>query len=141
MAASSASDRFSLGVTLYVLATGKHPFDPSSVARWMEQVTQHTPTPPATDRLGFDERFSDLIMKLLTKNPSQRFGSTMEMLIDLEESASSAASTLTGANGSETLCSISSSNSNSDYGTELRLEATALRLSPNHAIDAKELTA
>ncbi len=84
MAASSASDRFSLGVTLYVLATGKHPFDPSSVARWMEQVTQHTPTPPATDRLGFDERFSDLIMKLLTKNPSQRFGSTMEMLIDLE---------------------------------------------------------
>lgn len=83
-AASSASDRFSLGVTLYVLATGKLPFETTSVARWIEQVTQHTPTPPAVHSIGFDERFSDLIMKMINKSPEHRFGSTVELLIDLE---------------------------------------------------------
>jgi serine/threonine protein kinase len=81
--ADCRSDQYSLGVTLYVLATGHSPYPATDVAALLQQVSHSRPTPPADIAIGFDERFSDLVMRLLSKDPECRYDTSAELLKDL----------------------------------------------------------
>jgi hypothetical protein len=81
--ADCRSDQYSLGITLYVLATGKPPFQETELAAYLHRMANSEPKPPASTAIGFDDRFSDLIMRLIAKDPERRFPSAVHLLKEL----------------------------------------------------------
>ncbi len=69
------SDLFSLGVTLYQLATGVHPFIGGAQTSWevMTNIKNVQPPAPHTLQAGIPEALSDIIMRLLAKRPALRY--------------------------------------------------------------------
>ena len=80
-----ASDLYSLGVVMYEAATGKLPFDgPDAVSVAMKQV-QEIPVPPSEIKPDIDPGLEAIIMKAMSKNPSERFATAMEMRYALND--------------------------------------------------------
>jgi predicted ATPase/signal transduction histidine kinase/CheY-like chemotaxis protein/tRNA A-37 threonylcarbamoyl transferase component Bud32 len=81
------SDLYSLGVTFYEMLTGRYPFpfrDP------MEVVYAHLariPEPPHLVNDRTPEVLSEIIMRLLAKNPEERYQSATGLKHDLENAA------------------------------------------------------
>jgi serine/threonine protein kinase len=76
------SDLYSAGVVMYALLAGRLPFDgpdPIEVAR--RQIRE--PVPPLSDALP--AAVVQFVMKLLAKNPWDRFGSASEAIRMLKE--------------------------------------------------------
>lgn len=72
------SDLFSLGIVLYEMATGKHPFiTESSRTTWevLGNIANMDPTPPKSHRPELPQKFNDIIIRLLAKRPALRFRS------------------------------------------------------------------
>jgi serine/threonine protein kinase/formylglycine-generating enzyme required for sulfatase activity len=69
-----AADQYGLGVILYELLTGQVPFV-GSLASVMGQILSKEPTPPSRHRAGLDPRVDALCMRMLAKNPADRFSS------------------------------------------------------------------
>jgi serine/threonine-protein kinase len=69
------SDLFSLGVTLYQMATGVHPFIGSAQTSWevMTNIKNVQPPAPHTLQASLPETLSDVIMRLLAKRPALRY--------------------------------------------------------------------
>ena len=69
-----AADQYGLGVILYELLTGQVPFR-GSLASVMGQIVSKEPTPPRRFRSGLDPRIDAVCLKMLAKNPADRFAS------------------------------------------------------------------
>ena len=69
-----AADQYGLGVILYELLTGQVPFV-GSLASVMGQIVSKEPTPPSRYRPGLDPRIDAVCLKMLAKNPADRFPS------------------------------------------------------------------
>ena len=65
-------DLFSLGVVLYRLCTGQQPFKGKDTVSTLMAVAMHQPPPPIQLNAELPQELSDLVMKLLEKDPDRR---------------------------------------------------------------------
>ncbi|MCA8948884.1 MAG: serine/threonine protein kinase, partial [Planctomycetes bacterium] len=78
------SDLYSLGATLYHMATGVPPFTGDTMADLLTKVLHDPPMPPNEVNPALGEGFSLVIRKLLAKDLRVRYQTPRELLDDLE---------------------------------------------------------
>ena len=72
------SDLYSLGIVLYEMLTGKPPFDADTpLAILMKHVNEPLPLPPPSAIMP--EAFERVLLKVLSKNPDDRYQTAAEM--------------------------------------------------------------
>ena len=79
-----ASDVYGLGATLYECLTGQKVFESDLLNSFYDSVRNRLPHPPAEIKPGIDSELSDICMKCLAKDTSDRYSSAKELAEDLE---------------------------------------------------------
>jgi TolB-like protein/predicted ATPase/Tfp pilus assembly protein PilF len=69
---SHPSDVFALGIVLYELATGRHPFKAETLVGYLHAITLQTPAPPQQWKPELPAGLNDLILRMLSKDARQR---------------------------------------------------------------------
>ncbi len=78
------ADLYGLAATLYALLTGKPPFESNSLPELIRLVRSETPKPPRDFQLSVNEKFQDVIMQTLAKDPDERYQTPTTFLQDLD---------------------------------------------------------
>jgi len=92
-----ASDLYSVGVVLYEMVTGKRPYD-ADTAMGVAMAHIHAPVPdPVQDGAEVSPQLRDVIMRLLRKDPKERFQTAGEAYVALRRCLESSAAGETAA--------------------------------------------
>jgi len=78
------SDQFSLGVILYEMATGRHPFRRETPAQMIAAIIDDTPEPIASLNPGLPPPLRWLVDRCLAKDPAERYVSTLDLARELK---------------------------------------------------------
>ena len=79
------TDLYSLGATFYHLLTGAPPFEARDRGEWIDLHLTREPIPPREIAPGVPLVVSDIVVRLLAKNPEDRYQTARGLLRDLEE--------------------------------------------------------
>jgi serine/threonine protein kinase len=83
------SDLYGLGATVYALLTGRPPFTGATLVEKITRIRQTEPEKPTKFQLSIPGRFEGVVMKLLAKDPADRYPTAAALLADLERLAKS----------------------------------------------------
>jgi tRNA A-37 threonylcarbamoyl transferase component Bud32/uncharacterized membrane protein YeaQ/YmgE (transglycosylase-associated protein family) len=82
---SASCDQYALGVLFYELLTGRRPFQSTdSVALLMMQL-QEKPQDPSELREGLPEKMAAMVLKMMEKDPADRYPSLKEVNLTLKD--------------------------------------------------------
>lgn len=84
-ACAAASDLYSLGAIFYEMLTDRVPFDSDDEDYVRERQLQFAAAPPHLISLEVPEAVSNVVMKLLEREPQNRFASAAEFQVALDE--------------------------------------------------------
>lgn len=79
------TDFYSLGVTFYQLLTGQLPFSKSNPLELVYSHIALEPIPPKQINPSIPEMLSQIVLKLMAKNPEERYQTAWGLKYDLEE--------------------------------------------------------
>jgi predicted ATPase/signal transduction histidine kinase/CheY-like chemotaxis protein len=79
------SDLYSLGTIIYQLATGRPPFSGRDAMELIHAHLAQKPLPVREERRDMPRILSDIIDRLLAKDPAERYQSADGLLVDLEK--------------------------------------------------------
>ena len=79
------ADLYGLGVTLYHLLTGRVPFDDDSSMQVMMMHVKNAPPDPRGLNPGISRGLSQVILKLMEKDPKDRYATAGELIAVLEK--------------------------------------------------------
>lgn len=80
---TNQTDLFSLGIVMYELLTGKHPFFAKSFSRLIYSITNERPQPLKNHRPDIPEIFERVVYHALQKSPENRYKMGSNMVADL----------------------------------------------------------
>ncbi len=78
------SDLYGLGATLYALLTAKPPFESDSLPELVHMVRETVPQRPREFQMSINELFEDTVLRLIAKDPEERFQSATHLLRELQ---------------------------------------------------------
>jgi len=79
------ADVFAMGIVLYRVTTGKHPFKSDNPAATIRNILTTPPTLPSDVVPDYPKALEDVVMKALCKDKAGRFASAHEMMLALEQ--------------------------------------------------------
>ncbi len=79
------SDLYSLGITFFELLTGAYPFQAEDPLEWAHCHIARIPPSPRERVATIPEALSAIVLKLLSKDPEDRYQSAQGLRLDLEE--------------------------------------------------------
>src|SRR5277367_62703 len=91
------SDLFSLGSVIYEMATGKLPFPGTATADVFAALLMRDPEPPRKLNPAVSKEGERIILKLLSKDKTQRYQTASELRADLEQLSARSGSSRTSA--------------------------------------------
>ena len=71
--ADARSDQYSLGVILYECATGSRPFEGQNTYEILHSIATASVSPPSQKNPALPTAFDDLVLRMLARDPEQRF--------------------------------------------------------------------
>jgi eukaryotic-like serine/threonine-protein kinase len=78
--AKPAADLYSVGVTLYMMLTGRHVYDfPNSLNRQVLMILQENPVPLKSRRSDIPQGLANIVHRALARNPGDRFSDAQSM--------------------------------------------------------------
>jgi Protein kinase domain/PEGA domain len=83
--ADARSDLYSLGIVFYELLTGRKPFVGDTPFATLRKHVSEPPTPPSVIVPGLPKELEEIILKLLSKSPDDRYPGAEELLIALRD--------------------------------------------------------
>jgi serine/threonine protein kinase len=81
--ADARTDIYALGLVLYEMATGVHPFRGATIAATIANALATTAPPPSRHNSTLPAEFDHAVLKCIRKNPADRFQSSREIFVDL----------------------------------------------------------
>ena len=80
---NNQTDIFSLGIVMYELLTGRHPFFAESFSRLIHKIINEKAPPLSTHRSDLPEILEKIVYHALEKNPNKRYKMGLNMAADL----------------------------------------------------------
>lgn len=79
------ADVFALGVVLYAVTTGKHPFRRESEGATLFAISSPEPAPAPSRFMSYPAELEAVLMKAIAKDPDKRYSSSLEFARALEQ--------------------------------------------------------
>lgn len=78
------SDLFSVGVILYEMLSGAHPFSGDNIPSVVYKIVHQQPKPPSAIREDLPKSLDEIVRRALTKDLLDRYATALDLIVDLE---------------------------------------------------------